>query len=46
VPTNEVEAYLRSPNPGIVCLNDNECIADWKQRAAIVRREIEARLER
>lgn len=45
VPTNEVEAYLRSPNPGIVCLNDNECIADWKQRAAIVRREIEARLE-
>ena len=44
VPTDKVAEYLRDPNPGIVCLNDNECMEDWQNRAAIVRREIEARL--
>lgn len=44
--TAQVEAYLRKPNLGIVCLNDNESIADWEQRAAVVRRELAAILER
>lgn len=31
---------IRDPKAGIVCLNDNERIADWLKRAAIVRKEI------
>ena len=43
-PTANLGAIIRDPQAGIVCLNDNERIGDWQQRAAIVRREIENKL--
>jgi len=43
-PTGDIAAILRDPGCGIVCLNDNEGIADWEARAGIVRREIAAKL--
>jgi len=44
-PTARVADIIRDPGAGIVCLNDNEHIGDWQVRAAIVRREIRAKLE-
>ncbi len=35
---------LREPDGGIVCLNDNEHLDDWKERAAVVRSEISKKL--
>ena len=46
VATRDVADILRDQNVGIVCLNDNGGIKDWEARAAIVRREIAAKLER
>ena len=43
-PTEKIAAIIRDPQAGIVCINDNERISDWKQRAAIVRMEIERKL--
>lgn len=35
---------IRDPEAGIVCLNDNERIKDWEQRAEMTRREMDAKL--
>ena len=43
-PTEDLSAIIRDPQCGIVCLNDNEDIADWQRRAAIVREEIGRKL--
>lgn len=45
-PTADIAAIIRDPDCGIVCLNDNEAIADWERRAEIVRREVSAKLAR
>ncbi len=45
-PTKDIAAVIRDPLCGIVCLNDNKQILDWQKRAAIVRREIEEKLEK
>ena len=45
-PTANLGAIIRDPQAGIVCLNDNEHIGDWQQRAAIVKREIENKLNK
>jgi len=42
--TEKLAEIIRDPDAGIVCINDNEALRDWKQRAAVVRREIEAKL--
>lgn len=42
--TADLPGIIRSENVGIVCLNDNECIADWKERARLVRHEIGEKL--
>lgn len=44
VPTSKIASIMRDSHAGIVCVNDNECIADWEQRAAIVRRELMTKL--
>lgn len=36
----QVLAIITQPDAGIVCLNDNESIQDWRQRAAAVRKAI------
>lgn len=43
-PTGDIAAIIRDPDCGIVCLNDNEMITDWLDRAAIVRQEIRKKL--
>jgi hypothetical protein len=42
--TQRLVEIIRDPQAGIVCINDHECIRDWERRAAIVRREIAAKL--
>jgi hypothetical protein len=44
-PTGDIAAIIRDPDCGIVCLNDNEMITDWLDRAAIVRQEIRSKLD-
>lgn len=44
-PIGKIVEIIRSPKAGIVCLNDNEHITDWKERARIVREEIEKKLK-
>lgn len=44
-PTRKLVEIIRDPKAGIVCLNDNEKIVDWEQRAETVRREIEKKLD-
>ena len=43
--TDDLAGIIRDPEAGIVCLNDNENIANWRQRAEIVRREMREKLE-
>lgn len=43
--TEDIAGIIRDPDCGIVCLNDNEMITDWLDRAAIVRQEIRKKLE-
>lgn len=43
-PTAQIAGIIREPDAGILCLNDNENIDDWERRAAVVRREISAKL--
>jgi hypothetical protein len=43
-PTSQITAILRNPACGIVCINDNSAIDDWKTRADIVKREITKKL--
>lgn len=43
--TEELAGIIRDPEAGIVCLNDNESIGNWRQRAEIVRREIGEKLK-
>ena len=45
-PTAQLEGILADPYAGIVCINDNESIRDWEERAAVVRRMIAWNLER
>ena len=45
-PTEDIAEVIRDTKAGIVCLNDNEHIADWERRASIVRKEIMLRLKR
>ena len=45
-PTADLASIIRDPQAGIVCLNDNEKIADWQRRAEIARREITAKLQK
>lgn len=42
--TQKLVEIIRDPQAGIVCINDNEEIMDWKQRAAMVRDEIRKKL--
>ena len=42
--TCQLAEIIRDPQAGIVCLNDNENIYDWKIRAMIVREEIKKKL--
>lgn len=44
-PTQRLAEIIRDPQAGMVCLNDNEKIFDWKVRAEMVHREIERKLE-
>ena len=41
----QLAAVIRDPQAGIVCLNDNGSITDWEKRAAVVRREMAAKLQ-
>jgi len=43
-PTSQLAAIIRDPDCGIVCLNDNEDIDDWRERAELVKKAIEAKL--
>lgn len=43
-PTPRLAAIIADKDAGIVCLNDNEDIDDWQQRAALVRRAISKKL--
>lgn len=36
-PTSEIAKIISDPEAGIVCINDHERISDWKERAKIVR---------
>lgn len=42
--TCQLAEIIRDPQAGIVCLNDNENIYDWKLRAMIAREEIKKKL--
>ena len=42
---SEVAAALSADDPGIVCVNDNECVHDYMQYGSVVRQCIEKRLE-
>lgn len=42
--TCQLAEIIRDPQAGIVCLNDNEHIYDWKLRAMIAREEIKKKL--
>ena len=44
-PTSKIASIIRDPQAGIVCINDNEHIGDWRERASIVRREIANKLK-
>jgi hypothetical protein len=44
-PISVVAGIIQDPQAGIVCLNDNEKMEDWEQRAALVRREIGLKLK-
>ena len=44
VPIEKLVAAIREPECGILCINDNEKIEDWQERAEAVRREISAKL--
>ena len=43
-PTPRLKAIIADKDAGIVCLNDNEDIDDWQQRADVVRRAISTKL--
>ena len=43
-PLDRLVAIIRDPYAGIVCMNDNEDIADWQQRAVTVHMEIARKL--
>lgn len=45
-PVEKLVSIIRDPHAGIVCLNDNEAIGDWKRRAEIVREAIAEKLGR
>lgn len=45
-PTDELATIITTPGIGIVCLNDNENIADWQHRADVVRDAIVKNLSR
>ena len=36
-PTSEIAKIISDPEAGIVCINDHERISDWRERAKIVR---------
>ncbi len=42
--TWDIPSLINDPMAGVVCLNDNENIKDWKQRARLVRETITAKL--
>ena len=44
-PTAQLPAILLDPHAGIVCLNDNEDIADWERRAKVVRSSLQGKAE-
>lgn len=43
-PTHDLPAIIADRDCGILCINDNDAIADWQERAAIVREAIEKKL--
>lgn len=43
-PTSVLPGIIQDPQAGIVCLNDNEKMRNWEQRAAIIRMEIRQKL--
>lgn len=42
--TRDLPSLVNDPMAGVVCLNDNENIADWESRAKLVRETITAKL--
>lgn len=42
--TQNIPSLINDPIAGVVCLNDNENIADWEARAKLVRETITAKL--
>lgn len=42
--TRSIPYLINDPEAGVVCLNDNENIRDWQQRASLVRDTITAKL--
>ena len=43
-PTGDLAAIIADPACGILCINDNDSITDWQERAAVVREAIEKKL--
>lgn len=44
-PTHDLPAIIADPDCGILCINDNDNITDWQQRAEIVRQAISEKLK-
>ena len=44
-PTKQIATIIRDPQAGIVCLNDNKRIVDWRERAEVVRQSVAAKLD-
>ncbi len=42
--THSLPPIINDPVAGVVCLNDNENITDWKQRAKLIRETITAKM--
>lgn len=44
-PAYDLAAIIADPDCGILCINDNDAVTDWKQRAEIVRQAISEKLK-
>jgi hypothetical protein len=44
-PAYDLAAIIADPDCGILCINDNDAVTDWKERAAIVREAIGGKLK-
>ena len=44
-PTHDLPAIIADDDCGILCINDNDAVIDWQQRAEIIRMAIEEKLD-